>query len=124
MKRKIERPHAVRRRGGWILSISKFLEILKKGDAVRVENVTVGSKNLSQLLKTLPGEFCRVSVNGRLEIETVQLVSRKQNGGTHKVGFVKPRHYYNWFALNDGAWISKPHMMVNPVILKPRKLSG
>ena len=119
-KRITERPWGTRRKGGWVIQTSALISSLKKGEAVQFDKITVGTKNLIQLLRLLPGEYCLISANGRLEVETVQFMSRKGKDGTYKAGYVKPKHYHNWFGLNDGAWL-KPHMRVNPVILKPRK---
>ena len=120
-KRIVERPWGTRSKGGWVILTENLIQSLKKGEAVRLDKIVVGTKKLIPLLKLLPGEYCRISGNGRLEVETVQFVSRKGKNGELKAGYVKPKHYYNWFALLDGAWL-KPHMTINPVILKPRKI--
>ncbi|GAH63990.1 unnamed protein product, partial [marine sediment metagenome] len=91
MKRKVERPWGRKRNGGYIIGTSQLVDALKKGDAVEFEKVTVGTRQLIQLLKLLPGEYCQVSANGRLEIETVQLISRKGKDGVMKAGYVKPK---------------------------------
>jgi len=103
-----------------VISTSSLIESLKKGEAVQLDKVIVGTKNLVQLLRLLPGDYCRISANGRLEVETVQMVFRKDKDGKRKAGYAKPKHYHNWFCLQDSAWL-KPSMRVNPVILKPRK---
>ncbi|GAJ12013.1 unnamed protein product, partial [marine sediment metagenome] len=102
------------------ISTSQLLDVLKKGDAVEFEKITVGTRHLIQLLRLLPGEYCQISANGRLEIETVELISRKGKDGIFKAGYTKPKHYHNWLALQDGAWL-KPHMRMNLVVIKPRK---
>jgi len=121
VKRIVERPWGTRRNGGWVIRTTSLIDSLKKGEAVQLDKITVGTKHLIQLLRLLPGEYCKVSANGRLEFETVQLVSRKGKDGTRKAGYARPKHYHNWFGINDGAWV-KPHMRVNPVVLKPRKI--
>ncbi len=103
-----------------MINISDLIASLKKGQAVQLEKIIVGTKPLIELLRLLPGEYCRISANGKLEVETVRFISRKGKDGNRKVGYVRPRHYWNWFGLCDGAWL-RPHMKVNPVILKPRK---
>ena len=118
-KRIVERPWGTRRNGGWVIQTSNLIDSLKKGEAVQLDKITVGTKNLIQLLRLLPGEYCQISANGKLEVETIQMIFRKVKG-QRKAGYGKPKHYHNWFGLQDGAWL-KPHMRVNPVILKPRK---
>jgi hypothetical protein len=120
-KRIVERPWGTKRKGGWVIRIAYLIESLKKRDAVQLDKITIGTKPLIQLLRLLPGEYCQISANGRLEVETVQTISRKRKDGTRRVGYIKPKHYYNWFGLQDGAWL-KPYMRVNPVVLKPRKI--
>lgn len=120
-KRIVERPWGTRRNGGWIIKTSSLIDSLKKGKAVQLEKVTVGTKSLIEILRLLPGEYCKISANGRLEVETVELVSRKGKNGVYRGSFCKPKHYWNWFAIYDGAWL-EPHMRISPVILKPRKL--
>ena len=119
-KRIVERPWGTRRNGGWVIRTAELIKSLKKGDAVQFDKITVGTKPLVELLRLLPGEYCQISANGRLEVQTVQLISRKRKDGTRKGGYIKPKHYYNWFGLQDGAWL-KPYMRLNPVVLKPRK---
>lgn len=119
-KRIVERPWGTKRNGGWVIRTDNLIEALKKGDAVQLDKITVGTKNLIQLLRLLPGEYCRISANGRLEVETVQFISRKGKDGNRKAGYIRPKHYWHWFEIFDGAWL-KPYMRVNPVILKPRK---
>ncbi len=120
MKNKIERPWGHRRKGGYVIRTSQLVDSLKKGNAAQFEKITVGTKPLVQLLRLLPGEYCQISANGRLEIETVQFKPRKGKDGIPRPGYTKPKHYYNWFALNDGAWL-KPYMRANLVVIKPRK---
>jgi hypothetical protein len=119
-KRIIERPWGRRRNGGWVIRLQQLIGSLKKGEAVQLDKITVGTKQLVQLLKTLPGEYCQVSANGRLEVETVEFKSRKGKDGQRRPGYVRPKRYHNWFGLNDGAWL-KPAMSLSLVVLKPRK---
>ena len=120
-KRIVDRPWGTRRNGGWVIQTEELIKSLKKGEAIQLDKITVGTKNLIQLLRLLPGEFCRISANGKLEVETIQLISRKGKDGTWKAGYGKPKHYWHWFELFDGAWL-KPYMRTNPVILKPKKI--
>lgn len=121
MKRKIERPWGTRSKGGWVISTGSLIDSLKKGEAVQLDKITVGTKPLIQLLRLLPGDHCRISANGQFEVETVQIQYRRRNDGTRKAGYVRPKHYYNWFGLFDGAWL-KPYMRMSLVVIKPRKL--
>jgi hypothetical protein len=118
-KRIVERPWGHPRKRGWVIQTKSLIKSLKRGEAVQLDKITVGTKNLIELLRLLPGDYCQISANGRLEVETVQLVWRSRNG-TRKAGYAKPKHYWNQFFLIDGAWL-RPHMRLNPVILKPRK---
>ena len=122
MNRTVQRPWGTKRKGRWVIKTSDLIESLKEGKAVRLNKVTVGSKNLIQLLRLLPGEYCQISANGRLEFETVRMVSRKNKAGHYKASFIRPKHYWHWFGIIDGAWL-KPGMRINPVILKPRKFA-
>ena len=116
-KRIVERPWGTRRNGGWVFRTEDILKSLKRGESVQLDKVMVGTKNLIQLLRLLPGEYCRISANGKLEVETVQMIFRPKTG---KASYTKPKHYHNCFCLEDGAWL-EPHMSINPVVLKPRK---
>ena len=118
-KRIVERPWGTRRKGGWVISTKSLIESLKKGASVQLDKVTVGTKPLIELLRLFPGEYCWISANGRIEVETIRMVFRNVNG-KRKPSFVRPKRYYNWFGLDHGAWL-KPHMRLNPVILKPKK---
>lgn len=120
MKKRIERPWGHRRNGGYAILTSSLVESLKKGEAVEFGKITVGTKPLIQLLRSLPGEYCQLSTNSRLEIETVECTSRKGKDGVFRAGYTKPKHYHNWVALHDGAWL-KPYMRMNLVVIKPRK---
>ena len=51
-----------------------MLEALRKGEAVELDKIVVGGKQLQRLINLLPYEDCLVRANGRLEIETVTRV--------------------------------------------------
>lgn len=111
----VEHPWGTRRKGGWVIEVKSLLESLKKGQSVRLDKVTVGTKPLIELLRLFPTEYCLIKSNGRLEIETIEF----KRGGYHR-----PKHYHNFFGLQDGAWLDprKPIMKLNPVILRPKKI--
>ena len=119
MKRKIERPYGRRHNGGWIFLKSSLADALKKGDAVELGGVTVGARQLRQLINLLPYEDCLVKSNGRLEVETVERVTREQKDGTFRCSFRKPRHYRQWFGIVNGAWVPRNAQIV--VVIKPKK---
>ena len=119
MKRKIERPYGHRHNGGVVFLKSSLADALKKGDIVEFGGITVGTRQLRQLINLLPYEDCLVRANGRLEVETVERVFRKGADGHRRCSFRKPRHYHQWFAINNEAWVPRKAQTV--VILRPRK---
>lgn len=118
LKRIVERPYARRLMGGWIIQRSELIEALKKGEAVELDKITVGARQLQKLITLLPYEECLIRSNGRLEVETVERVMRSQNG-KRKLGFRKPRHYRQFMAMPGGAWL--PRNVKKVVVLRPRK---
>ena len=121
-KRTVERPWATKRKGGYVFKLDDLIESLKKGDIAEYGKIIVGTKNLIQLLRLLPADYCQVNANGRLEIETLQMVMRKDKTGIRKAGYIKPKHNYNMLALCDGAWVDKFKLPGKTVVaLKPKK---
>ena len=118
VKRIVERPCGRRLRGGWIIQRSQLIEALKKGEAVELDKVVVGAKQLQSLLRLLSYEDCLIKANGRLEVETVQRVIRRRNG-TRKTGFQRPQSGYQFMSIVNGAWI--PKSVTKVVVLRPRK---
>lgn len=121
-KKIIERPWGTRRNGGWVILVKSLIASLKKGDAVQIDKVLVGTKPLINILRLLPTDYCRVTANGKLEVETVELTFRNVKG-VRKAGFGKPKKFNQWFGLFDGAWV-QPNMRLNPVILRPKNING
>jgi len=119
MKRKIERPYGRKYRGGWLFLKASLTDALKKGDAVQLDGITVGAKQLRQLISLLPYEDCLIKANGRLEVETVERVPREKNDGTLVYSFRKPEHYHQWFGIVNGAWVPRNTQTV--VVIKPKK---
>lgn len=119
-RRKIERPYARRKNGGWVYNRESLIEALKKAEVADIGGVQVGTQNLVKVMRQLPYSECLVRVNGNLEVETVMRVSRRLTDGQRHVTFRKPKHDYHWFRLLKGAWVphNKPY---NVVIIKPRK---
>lgn len=118
MKRKIERPCGRKRSGGWVIQRGALLELLKKGDAVELSGITVGTQQLRKLINLLPYEDCLIRSNGRLEIETVQRVFVRRNGA-RTTSFQKPRHYHQFLGILHRAWL--PRVVNTVVVVKPRK---
>jgi len=118
VKRIVERPWGRRLKGGWVIQRSQLIEALKKGEAVELDKVVVGARQLHNLLRLLPYEDCLIKTNGNLIAETVQRVIRSQNG-KRKTGFQKPRSGYQFMSIVNGAWLPKGATRV--VVLKPRK---
>lgn len=118
VKRIVERPWGRRLKGGWVIQCSQLIEALKKGEAVELDKVVVGAKQLQNLLRLLSYEDCLIRANGKLEVETVKRVIRSRNG-TRKTGFQKPRSGYQFMSIINGAWL--PKGVTRVVVLKPRK---
>ena len=120
VKRIVERPWGRRRKGGWIIQRSQLIEALKKGEAVELDKVIVGAKQLQKLINLLPTQDCLIRSNGRLEIETVIGVPYKSRDGHYRWGFRQPNKGYRQFmAIVNGAWL--PKVATRVVVLKPRK---
>ncbi len=118
IKRIVQRPFGARRKGGWIIQRQLLLDILKKGDAVELDKVIVGAKQLRSLINLLPTEECLLKANGRLEVQTIDRVMRTKNG-VRKPAFVKPKHYHQELAIADGAWVKT--IFTKVLVLRPRK---
>lgn len=119
MKRLIERPWATKRNGSWIYRTSSLVESLKKAKVADLNGKKVGTQELVRILRLFPGEYCKVSVNGDILIETVAL-TYKGEYVNRKVSYRKPKHYFNQLKLFDGAWVPK-YQEYQVVIIKPRK---
>ena len=118
MKKIVERLWATRRMGGWVVLRSALLEALKKGDVMEFGGITVGTRELRQLLVLMPGEDCLIQANGRLEIENVERVIRTRDG-KRRTAFTRPRHTHHWFGLVNKAWV--PPGVPQVVAIRPRK---
>jgi len=117
-KRIVERLFGRRRKGGWVLQRRQLLEALKKGEVFELDNVRVGANQLRRLIGLLPYDDCLIRANGRLEIETLQRVIRNNNG-TRKTGFRKPKHYHQAISIVNGAWLRRNFTKI--LVLRPRK---
>jgi len=126
--KRIGRPWARRHKGGWIITKGDLSDVLKNADAVEMGGITVGAKNLLQLVKLLPSEDCLVRSNGvrsngRMEVETIEMV-RGEKDGHAIMNYRKPPHNFTAFRLHDGAWlpkVRKPESVV--VVIRPRKFT-
>ena len=119
MKRSIQRPWGRRQSGGWVIQNSQLLEALKQGNAIQLDNVTVGTAQFGRLISLLPYEDSLIRANGRLEVETIERVPNKCKDGVYRCSFRKPKHYRQFFAILDRAWV--PRVVNTLVVLKPRK---
>ena len=117
-KRIVERLFGRRCKGGWVLQRQQLLEALKKGEVFELDNVRVGANQLRRLIGLLPYDDCLIRANGRLEIETLQRVIRNNNG-TRKTGFRKPKHYHQAISIVNGAWLRRDFTKI--LVLRPRK---
>lgn len=124
-KRVIERIWAQKRRGGWVLPCYALRKALQKGDILEFGGIQVGAREFRSLVNLLPGYDFRVVANGRLEVETIEQVSKRQPDGTFRVGFRKPKEY-NAFNVVPGAWLPlhEPAKLarMTVVVIKPRKI--
>lgn len=119
MKRIVQRPWGRRHRQGWVVDKAALIEVLKKGKVLQFGGITVGVDQLRRLINLLPGQDILLRSNGRLEVETVARTFRKV-GDSRRCYFRKPKHYHQFLAILDGAWVS-PAMKLAVVVLKPRK---
>lgn len=107
-KRIIVKLWAHRQHGGYVIKRDDLTDALKQGDAAEFGEVRVGARQLKDLVKLLPQDFCFVKSNGSLELETVEERWRKQPGqNTRKCQFIRPPHEYASFKLFKNAWLPK-----------------
>jgi hypothetical protein len=119
-KRIIVRLWGHRQRGGFVYRNCDLANALKKGEAVEVGKIIVGSKQLRELVRLMPYEHCLVRSNGSLEIESLKSVWRGKPPAV-KCHFEKPRRgLYTMFKIFNGAWKPKD-MTVDLVVIKPEK---
>jgi len=121
LKRTVQRPWARKKGDGWVFWNADLIKALKAGDIVEFGKVSVGAAQLRRLLQLMPYPDILIRANGKLEVETVQRVSRKQGDGLYRTSFRKPGQNFSFFALVNGAWVPKAPKTV--VVLKPRKYS-
>lgn len=118
-KRVICRLWGHRQRGGYVYRRDELTNALKQGELVEVGKIQVGTRELRELVKLMPYEFCMVKSNGALEIEAITSVWRGQPPNC-KNHFEKPRRGPNAaFKLLDGAW--KPKTVNTTVVVKAQK---
>ena len=119
IKRVVCRLWAHRQRGGYVFRKDELTNALKQGELVEVGKISVGTRELRELVKLMPYEFCMVKSNGSLEIEAITAVWRGKAPDV-KSHFEKPRRGPNAsFKLNDGAW--KPKTVNTTVVVKAQK---
>ena len=89
MKRIVQRPWGRRHRKGWVILKEELLKALKDGDAIQVGEVTVGAKQLRQLVNLIPCYDALIRSNGCLEVETIERVIVRKPDSV-KTSFRKP----------------------------------
>jgi len=119
LKRTVQRPWARKKGDGWVFWNADLIKALKAGDIVEFGKVSVGAAQLRRLLQLMPYPDILIRANGKLEVETVQRVNRKQGDGHYRTSFRKPRQNYSFFTLVNRAWV--PSAPKTVVVLKPRK---
>lgn len=124
-KRLIGRPWGRRRRGGWLIKPDSLIAVLKQGDAVKVGEVTIGTKNLVKILRgmELPeNQLLLVKCNGNLEIENIgiRFVPNPEGPNPRKIQYYTliPR-LHNRITLHDKAWLKGD--IGTLIVLKPKK---
>ena len=118
MKRIVQRPWGRRHRQGWIILKDELAKALKDGDAIQVGEVTVGARQLRQLVNLVPCRDVLIRSNGKLEVETIQRVIVRKPTSV-KTSFRKPAHNWNYFSIFDKAWV--PTVIKTLVVLQPKK---
>lgn len=119
MKRTLQRPYGRKKNGGWVILNDALLKALKAGDTVEIGKITVGARQLSQIIRLMPHEDSLIRSNGKLEIEAVDRVNRRDSEGHFTAYFHKPKHNTCYVSVVNGAWLPKEPNTV--VVLKPRK---
>jgi hypothetical protein len=119
MKRVVQRPFAKKRMGGFIILNSELLKVLKDADAVEVGKITVGAKQLRELVRLVPSTDILIKSNGHLEMETIDRVTVRTKEGHLTNSFRKPKRFFSAFTINNKAWL--PELVKTTVVLKPRK---
>ena len=108
-----------RQRGGVVYKNADLTEALKKGELVEVGKITVGTRQLRELVRLMPYEHCIVRSNGCLEIESLKSVWRGKPPDV-KCHFEKPRRgSCASFKIVNGAW--KPKFAGTTVVVKAQK---
>lgn len=125
-KKIIGRPWGRRRRGGWLIKPDSLIKVLKEGEAVKVGEVTVGTKNLIKIVRgfALPeDQVLLVKCNGSLDIQNIGLryVPNPAGPNPRKGEYyaLKPRLQHK-VTLHDGAWINGK-AIGKLIVLKPKR---
>ena len=121
MKKTVQRPLGRKHKGGWIIQPDHLITALKHGDAVQMGEVSVGTKNLINLIRLMefPDEELLIKVNGKLEVENIARTYRYNPALKHRqCQFRSPRNR-QFFSLCNKAWL--PDNVKQLVILKPKK---
>ncbi len=121
MKRIIARPWGRKHRQGWIVWKDELVKFLKDGDAVQLGEITVGAKQLRQLVNLLPCDDAFIRSNGKLEIETIERYMVKGRDGNRKTAFRKPCQS-QFFSILNNAWM--PANVGRLVVLRPKKYAS
>ncbi|MDD5510662.1 MAG: hypothetical protein PHI12_07630 [Dehalococcoidales bacterium] len=119
MKRTIQRPWGKKKDGGWVFLNESLIKALKMGDAVEFGDITVGSKQLRQLIELMPQPDTLIRSNGHLEVEAILRINRKGPDGEIKGYFQKPKHNTASMVIKNKAWIPKETKVT--VVLKPKR---
>lgn len=121
MKRTVQRPWGRKQRGGWIIQPGSLLDALKKGDAVKIGEVTVGTKNLISLVRLMefPDEELLIRTNGKLEVENIARTFRMNPAVGHRQCHFRAPRNRHFFSLCNNAWL--PAIIKTLVVLKPKK---
>ena len=118
MKRSVRRPWGRKHKGGWVILKEEFLKALKDASVAEIGEISVGAKQLRQIINLIPTEDCLlIKTNGRLEVETIDRVIRGDNG-KRRTEFRKARMEHS-FRLDNKAWMPEKPMLT--VVIRPKK---
>ena len=120
-KRVIRRPWGRKKGKGFVIQVNDLRDALKGGQVAEFGKISVGAKQLDELIKLMAfsDEEILVNCNGVLEVSNIKRVRIYKNGA-YMTSFRSPKLAHS-FRLNDQAWGNKPKSPVITLVIKPRK---
>ena len=119
VKRIVQRPWGRKYKGAWVIQPKELLTALRQGDTAQLGVITVGTKNLIEIIRNMdfPNQELLIKSNGKLEFENIGRHFAETPSG-RKCVFRLPR-LRQYFSVCNKAWLPKETKRL--VILKPRK---